>query len=84
MLVGSKFFLQSNSKYLCRSEKLDEKDVELNSDETENVSQIVAVLQQNQKTVSMGTDDVISSSQSKINTSQEEEHEEYEIEEFDF
>lgn len=73
----------SKARLSIRSEKLDEKDVELDSEETENASQIIPALKHNQKSVSMETDDVISNSQSKIEPSKEEEQEEYEIEEFD-
>lgn len=67
------------SYYLsCRSEKLDEKDVELDTDD-EGASSVVPF---SANTIPTDNDDVITNSQSKINTSQEEE-EEYDIEEFD-
>ena len=66
--------------FFDRSEKLDEKDVEL---DTDDASQVVPFLADDIKPVTKDTDDTISNSQSKIDPSQEEE-EEYEIEDFDY
>ena len=68
------------SFFFDRSEKLDEKDVEL---DTDDASQVVPFLADDIKPVTKDTDDTISNSQSKIDPSQEEE-EEYEIEDFDY
>ncbi|XP_076076265.1 cell cycle checkpoint protein RAD17-like [Mytilus galloprovincialis] len=68
----------SKVRLSLRSEKLDEKDVELDTDD-EGASLVVPF---SANTIPTDNDDVITNSQSKINTSQEEE-EEYDIEEFD-
>ncbi|CAC5393977.1 HRAD17 [Mytilus coruscus] len=67
----------SKVRLSLRSEKLDEKDVELDTDD-EDASSVVPF----SANMTTDNDDVITNSQSKINTSQEEE-EEYDIEEFD-
>jgi hypothetical protein len=67
--------------FFDRSEKLDEKDVEL---DTDDASQVVPFLTDDIKPVTKDTDDTISNSQLKIDPSQEEEEEEYEIEDFDY
>lgn len=69
-----------NLSFFDRSEKLDEKDVEL---DTDDASQVVPFLADDTRSVTKDTDDTISNSQSKIDPSQEEE-EEYEIEDFDY
>lgn len=69
-----------NLTFFDRSEKLDEKDVEL---DTDDASQVVPFLADDSRSVTKDTDDTISNSQSKIDPSQEEE-EEYEIEDFDY
>lgn len=61
----------------CRSEKLDEKDLELNKDSPENETCIGSTWSE------VVEDDNISDSQSKVVTETVEEEEEYEITEFD-
>lgn len=73
----------SKMKLSIRSEKLDEKDIELDTDDLDGASQGFPHNAENKASVVIETDDIISNSQSKIDPSQEED-EEYEIEEFDY
>ena len=77
--MKTNFSSLSSDDFYFRSEKLDEKDVDI--DEEERLEKTLTNQIKGQSQLPLDTDDVISSSQSNVRSSQEEE--EYNIEDYE-